>query len=72
MILIYFSSHSDLSKVKPHKYGHIDCLYFKKQVEFRENVRSFFPQGQCKLSVIMRFPYWAGVCKAQFDHNFFN
>ena len=28
-----------------------------KRVEFRENVRAFFPQGQSKLSVIMRCPY---------------
>ena len=28
-----------------------------KWVEFRENVRAFFPQGQSKLSVIMRCPY---------------
>ena len=27
-------------------------------VEFRENVRAFFPQGQSKLSVIMRCPYY--------------
>ena len=28
-----------------------------KRVEFRENARVFFPQGQSKLSVIMRYPY---------------
>ena len=28
-----------------------------KRVEFRENVRAFFPQGQSKLSVIMKCPY---------------
>ena len=28
-----------------------------KQVEFREKVGTFFPQGQSKLSVIMRCPY---------------
>ena len=33
-------------------------------VEFRENVRAFFPQGQSKLSVIMRFPGYLGVLKA--------
>ena len=27
-----------------------------KRVEVRENVRAFFPQGQSKLSVIMRCP----------------
>ena len=37
-----------------------------KQVEFRENVRIFFPQGQRKLSVIMRCPYQAGVHNAGF------
>ena len=36
-------------------------------VEFRENVRAFFPQGQSKLSVIMRCPNQAGVCKVGFD-----
>ena len=40
-----------------------------KQVEFRENVRAFFPQGQSKLSVIMRCPYKAGVNKVGFDCN---
>ena len=28
-----------------------------KQVEWGENVRAFFPQGQSELSVIMRCPY---------------
>ena len=28
-----------------------------KRVEFRENVRAFFPQGQVELSVITRCPY---------------
>ena len=28
-----------------------------KQVEFREKVGTFFPQGQSKLSVITRCPY---------------
>ena len=28
-----------------------------KLVEFNENVRAFFPQGQSKLSVIIRCPY---------------
>ena len=32
-----------------------------KQVEFREYVRIFFPQGQRKLSVIMRYSYKAGL-----------
>ena len=27
-----------------------------KQVEFRENVRAFFPQGESKLTVIKRCP----------------
>ena len=30
-----------------------------KRVDFRENVRAFFPQGQSKLSIIMRRPYLA-------------
>ena len=34
-----------------------------KQVEFRENVRAFFPQGQSKLSVITQL----GVRKAGFE-----
>ena len=38
-----------------------------KQVEFRENVRAFCPQGQSKLSIIMMCRYEAGVCKAGFD-----
>ena len=38
-----------------------------KRVEFRENVRAFFPQGQSKLSVIMRCRYKAGVNKVGFD-----
>ena len=40
-----------------------------KRVEFRENVRAFFPQGQSKLSVIMRCPCKAGVNKVGFDCN---
>ena len=28
-----------------------------KRVEFKENLRAFFPQGQSKLYVIMRCPY---------------
>ena len=38
-----------------------------KWVEFRENVRDFFLQGQSKLSVIMRCSHQAGVRKAGFD-----
>ena len=38
-----------------------------KRVEFRENVRTFFPQGQSKLAVIMRCLYNVGVRKAGFD-----
>ena len=30
-----------------------------KRIDFRENVRAFFPQGQSKLSIIMRRPYLA-------------
>ena len=37
------------------------------RVEFRENVGAFFPQGQSKLSVIMRCLYKEGVRKARFD-----
>ena len=29
-------------------------LNYAKRVEFRENVRALSPQGQCKLSIIMR------------------
>ena len=32
-----------------------------KRLELRERVKAFFPQGQSKLSVIMRCPYQAGV-----------
>ena len=46
-----------------------------KCVEFKENVRAggppcvraFFPQGQSKLSIIIRCPYKAGFRKAGFD-----
>ena len=34
-----------------------------KRVEFRENIKALFPQGQTKLSVIVRCPYKAGVRK---------
>ena len=41
--------------------GHRKCPYQRrvciKRVEFRENVKAFFPQRQSKLSVIMRCPY---------------
>ena len=37
-----------------------------KRVEFRENVRSFVPQGQSKLAVIMRCLYKVVVRKAGF------
>ena len=41
--------------------GNRKCPYQRrvciKRVEFRENVKAFFPQGQNKLSVIMRCPY---------------
>ena len=40
-----------------------------KPVEFRENIRAFFPQGQSKLSIKMRCLYYAGVRrKARFDY----
>ena len=35
----------------------------------RKNVRAFFPQGQSKLSLIMRCPYKAGVRKAGCEYN---
>ena len=38
-----------------------------KRIEFRENLRAFFPQGQSKMSVIMRGLYKAGVHKAAFN-----
>ena len=38
-----------------------------KGVKFRENVRAFCPQGERKLSVIMRCPYLASLRKAEFD-----
>jgi len=38
-----------------------------KCIEFKENVRAFFPQGRSKLSIIIRCPYKAGVRKAGFD-----
>ena len=34
------------------------------RVEFREKVRAFFSQGQTKLSVTMKCPYYAGVRRA--------
>ena len=48
--------------------GAMESVRFKR-VEFRENVRAFFPQGQSKLSVIMRCRYKAGVNKVGFDCN---
>ena len=50
--------------------GVIESFHIKR-VEFGENVRAFFPQGQSKLSVIMRcqLAYWAGVRRAGFDCN---
>ena len=40
-----------------------------KHVELRENVRVFIPQGQSKLSVIMRCLYEVGVLEAaEFHH----
>ena len=35
--------------------GTIECVRIKR-VEFRENVRAFFPREQSKLSVIMSCP----------------
>ena len=41
--------------------GHRKCLYYRgvclNRVEFKENVRAYFHQGQGKLSVIMRCLY---------------
>ena len=37
------------------------------EIEFTENVRAFFLQRQSKLSVVMRCPHQAGVCKGRFD-----
>ena len=39
-----------------------------KQVELQENVRVFIPQGQSKLSVIMRCLYEEGVLEAAGFH----
>ena len=36
---------------------HINGGFRIKRVDFRENVRAFFPQRQIKLPVIMRRPY---------------
>ena len=40
--------------------GHRNCPYYRgvciNRVEFKENVRAYFHQGQGKLSVIMRCP----------------
>ena len=42
--------------------GHKKCLYQKKvrikRVEFSENVRASFPQGQSKLSIIIILSSW--------------
>ena len=46
--------------------GDIEIVHFKR-IEFRKNVGDFFPQGQSKLSLIMRCLYQAGVRKARFD-----
>ena len=50
-----------------------------KCVEFKENVRAggppcvraFFPYGPSKLSIIMRFPYKAGVREPGFDRTLY-
>ena len=68
--------HSHANKTHFHKKGCALGLILKVRVfgtrkwpiEFRENVRAFFPQGQSKLSVIMRCPYYAGLRKAGFDY----
>ena len=44
------------NRVKTDIEGAIESVRIKR-VEFRKNVRAFFPQGQSKLSVIMRCPY---------------
>lgn len=46
--------------------GTIESVHIK-WVEFIENLRAFFPQGQRKLSVIIRCPKWVSVCKVGFD-----
>lgn len=46
--------------------GAIESVHIK-WVEFIENLRAFFPQGQRKLSVIIRCPRWVSVCKVWFD-----
>ena len=45
----------------------IDKLQHLESVEFRDNVMAFLPQGQRKLSVIMKCPYYAGIRKAGLD-----
>ena len=50
--------------------GNWKCLYTSvriKRVEFRENVRVFFPQEQRKLFIITRCLYQAGVRNAGFN-----
>ena len=42
-----------------------------KRVEFRGNVRAFFLQGQSKLSMIMRCPYYGGCCIVGFKSTLF-
>ena len=46
--------------------GAIESVHIK-WVEFIENRRAFFPQGQRKLSVIIRCPKWVSLCKVGFD-----
>ena len=59
--------HSHANKTQFHKKGCAlglilkvrICGTWKWPIEFRENVRAFFPQGQSKLSVTMGCPYYA-------------
>ena len=53
-----------LVELRPHIEGAIENVHINggvriKRIDFRESVRAFFPQGQSKLSIIMRRPYLA-------------
>ena len=61
--LLYMDSYSQLKQILR---GAIESVRIK-WVEFIENLRAFFPQGQRKLSVIIRCPKWVSVCKVGFD-----
>ena len=64
--LLYMDNNCYSTLLKQILRGAIESVHIK-WVEFIENLRAFFPQGQRKLSVIIRCPKWVSVCKVGFD-----